>query len=380
MRDLLELLREIEAGGAYPRGSTRQALALARVRAQYETKAKRLQPEQAALYDRLFLALVDGADLAARADLARTLAAYRRSPCAIVELLAAAPEPEIAAPLLEHAIVLREDDLRRLAETRGDAHRAAIARRATLPPTVGGVLAERGSEAVVEALALNAGAAFDEAGHACLAARAQTSARVRAAALCRADLPEPLAARLLALDREALLADLEARCGAGAVDGAALVEGLLAALADPSRERYDASRLAPHVAHVAARLQGRGMRGMGERHLARFLERRQTEDAIALLAASSGLPAALVQRILFAEGPLPIAILVRALGFGWATLKVLATGMFAKASLAEQNALYRVFDALEPESARALVRHAGLHRRIRVFAAAPSGAGMRDAA
>lgn len=380
MRDLLELLREIEAGGVYPRGSTRQAHALARVLAQYETKAKRLQPEQAALYDRLFLALADGADIAARAGLARTLAAYRRSPSAIVERLAAAPEAEVAAPLLEHAIALDEEYLRRLAETRGADHLAAIARRAGLPATVGGVLATRGSETVVETLALNAGAAFDEAGHASLAARAQTSARVRAAALCRADLPEPLAERLLDVDREALLADIDARCGADAIDGAALVEGLLAALADAGRERYDAVRLAPHVAHVGARLEGRGMRGMGERHLARFLERRQTEDAIALLAAASGLPAALVQRLLFADGPLPTAILVRALGFGWATLKVLATGMFATASLAEQNALYRVFEALEPDSARALVRHAALHRRIRVFSAAPAGARVRDAA
>lgn len=380
MRDLLELLREIEAGGAYPRGSTRQALALARVLAQYETKAKRLQPEQAALYDRLFLALADGADIAARAGLARTLAAYRRSPRAIVELLAAAAEAEVAAPLLEHAVALDEPFLRRLAGARGDDHLAAIARRTTLPPAVAGLLATRGSETVVETLALNAGAAFDEAGHARLAARGETSARVRAAALCRADLPEPLAARLLAVDREALLANLEARCGADGVDGAALVDGLLAALADEGRERYDATRLAPHVAHVTARLRGRGMRAMGERDLARFLERRQSEDAIALLAALSGLSASLVQRLLFAGGPLPTAILVRALGFGWATLKVLATGMFAKADLAEQNALYRVFEALEPESARALVRHAGLHRRIRVFAAAPIGAGIRDAA
>lgn len=379
MRDLYELLREVEGEGLHPRGSTRQMQALARVVTHYETKAKRLQPEQAAIYDQLFLALSDGADASARAGLARTLAGFVRSPRAIAERLAAEEEAQVAAPLLEHAQGLQEDFLVAMAERRGNAHLAALARRARLPASVSRRIAERADDAVVETLALNGSALFDEASLAVLVRRAETSAGIRAAALCRSDFPTAHSGPLLARDLDAIRAQIDGRGrvpagGADTLDGARLAALLVAALADAGRERYDVSRLAPHVAFVEQRI---ATRRIEERHLARWIERLQSEDAIAFLAARSGLPASHVQRLLFAQEPLAITILVRALGFGWTTLKALALQVFPRIGIAEQCALYATFDALRPDDARALVRHAALHCRLRVFSSPSFGAAAR---
>jgi hypothetical protein len=89
-------------------------------------------PEDERYYTELVLRLIEATDVAARAALARRLARYRAAPRAIIERLAG-DEFEVAAPILEHSPLLSRADLAALAQERGGAHAAQIAKRLASP-------------------------------------------------------------------------------------------------------------------------------------------------------------------------------------------------------------------------------------------------------
>jgi hypothetical protein len=91
-------------------------------------------PDDERYYTELALRLIDATDVAQRAALAARLAGYPSAPRPVL-LRLANDVVEVAAPILEHSPGLAPADLAAIAEERGAAHAAMIARRplAALP-------------------------------------------------------------------------------------------------------------------------------------------------------------------------------------------------------------------------------------------------------
>lgn len=361
MQALYELLRDLERG-AHARGVARSEI-LARVTTLFATRERRLQDEEAVLFDRVFTNLVEDADVTARRALAEALAASPRAPAGVVEMLASDPDAAVAEPLLERSLVVHTQTLVKLASTRSERHQLAIARRAAIAAPVSRALAERGTQDVRRTLAQNDGAIFDEASFAILADRARADIALVAALCARGDLPNQHYTDLLAIDFAAACEAFDEEYGALELLGVDVIPIVVAAMTDASRNRYDAAALKASLDYVRWRMDTGAFRIA---HVARWLARNQHEDVVAALALSSGLPAETVQRLCFAASPLPASMLFKALGLDFETLKQFLRAHDPEGlALDEQVEVFDVFDSISEATARHVVRHAALCVRVR---------------
>jgi uncharacterized protein (DUF2336 family) len=118
---------------------------------------------------------------------------------------------EVAAPILESSVALSDDDLVEFVTSQSNAHRTAVAKRATVSQKVSEVLVERGNEGVVATLMENRGADISEKSFNRAVDRFPTSERVQGAMVSRDKLPIMVAERLVAVVSEKLREQLMVR-------------------------------------------------------------------------------------------------------------------------------------------------------------------------
>ncbi|MEX2650710.1 MAG: DUF2336 domain-containing protein [Alphaproteobacteria bacterium] len=109
----------------------------------------------------LFRMLARDPDEAVRRALARALRDEPLVPHDVVQALAL-DDVEVATPVLEHSIVLPDEDLIEVVESRGAAHQIAVARRSQISPLLAETLAETRAETVILTLLRNPGAEIAE--------------------------------------------------------------------------------------------------------------------------------------------------------------------------------------------------------------------------
>lgn len=361
MHALYELVRDLERGpeaGSLDRGEV-----LGRFVNLFAARERRLQDEEAALFDRVFLQLAEEADVVARVALAQALAGSPRAPSGAVERLARDPDPEVAEPVLERALGIHTATLVTLASTYSERHQLAIARRAVLAAPVSTALATRGSVEVLRTLARNAGAEIDDDGFALLAARAREQVDLIGVLCVRGDIPGGHHADLLALDFAAVCEAFDAEYGALELLGVDVIPIVVAAMSDERRMVYGPEALAASLEYVKWRIDANAFR---LDHIERWLDRRQMEDVVACLALLGGIPPDIVQRLCFAASPIPAAMLFKALGLSFMTLKAFLRLYDAAAlPLEEQIEVQDMFDSISERVAARVVRHAALCVRIR---------------
>ncbi len=126
-------------------------------------------PAQRTLAIDAFRLLIQDGDPTVRRALSEGLRDNPLVPHDVVSLLAN-DVPDVALPVLNHSIVLADDDLIEIIRTRTQAHRLAIARRDQISPLVAQALCEVRNEAVAMTLVRNPGADVDESAFARLLA------------------------------------------------------------------------------------------------------------------------------------------------------------------------------------------------------------------
>lgn len=124
-----------------------------------------------------------------RSQLAERLAPVGFAPHGLMSKLAHDEAAEVATPVLESSLVLTDKDLVSVANTRGDGHMMAMAKRPSLGPQVTDVLVERGSQNVLHAVSANEGATFSDGGATVLATRAADDEVLQDSLARREDLP-----------------------------------------------------------------------------------------------------------------------------------------------------------------------------------------------
>jgi uncharacterized protein (DUF2336 family) len=145
----------------------------------------------------IFRALVRDVEIMVRQALADNLKSCEHLPRDIAVTLANDVAAEVAAPVLECSTVLTDDDLVKIVRERAPEHRLAIARRATVSGPVVDALVDASELPVAEVLASHKGAEMGEAAMMRMLEDFGASERVNAPLARRANLPLPVAERLV---------------------------------------------------------------------------------------------------------------------------------------------------------------------------------------
>jgi uncharacterized protein (DUF2336 family) len=278
--------------------------------------AATLRPQHIDLFDGLLIDLVPYTDTFARVDLAERLSRLTRAPRVLVGRLARENEIMVAAPLLRRSPVLDDGTLLEIASVKGQSHLLAISERPWLPPDLTDVLVRRGDRDVVRRTASNDGAQFSASGYSELIGRAGDDGVLTLAVGRRGDLSDAHLKTLLAEARHVVrrrLADVVRP------ERQVRIEQMMPEFAGkpvPSGKR----NFVPAQRTVLALYRAGGL---NERALLGLAKGHHYEEAVAALAAMSGLEIATLDRLVSGPRHDPVLIIGRTIGLDWTTVHAL---------------------------------------------------------
>jgi uncharacterized protein (DUF2336 family) len=249
-----------------------------------------------------FRLLVRDDDPAVRAALAEGLRDNPLVPHDVVRSLAA-DVADVAAPILEHSIVLADEDLVEIVRGGNQAHRLAIARRPSVSRLLAHALIELGNEAVALTLLGNPGADVGEDSYGrLLAAFPEGSPVVEGVAdhhfasvirsAAERGMPPALAERLVHRVAERLGSEVAAQAHLSASGDALIARARERATLALVGETADEARLADLVRHLIA------VRRLSASLVVRAMASGRFDFATAALAQVSGFEAAHVQSVI----------------------------------------------------------------------------------
>jgi hypothetical protein len=158
-RDATQAIRQVAALMNVPVNSEPREV-LAAFLQQFSAIAAKLDEEKVALFDLVFLEMLQGSPVDDRILLAQQLAPIPNAPRQLVIDLAFDDEIAVAGPLLRHSMRLDEEALLAIASTKGHGHLAAIAVREIVPETISDVLVSRGTPGIIIVMVRNPGTRF----------------------------------------------------------------------------------------------------------------------------------------------------------------------------------------------------------------------------
>ena len=162
------------------------------------------------LFGDVFCSLLDKVGLEDRVALAERVAPLPQTTADLANRLARDDNAAVATPVLQHSPVLSDDDLRDIAQTRGQNHLLAISKRATLSESVTDVLIDRGDQHVLEGVSANTGARFSDGGLQQLTFKAMEFPKIVGNLTDREDIPFERLDRIVSSFDEASSAKLRA--------------------------------------------------------------------------------------------------------------------------------------------------------------------------
>jgi uncharacterized protein (DUF2336 family) len=295
----------------------RRAEAARRIAALFLQDAATLRPRHVDLFDGLLTDLVPHAEIRERAELAERLSLLANAPRTLVGQLARENEILVAGPLLRRSPVLDERALLDIASVKGQGHLLALSERPLLSPTLTDVIIRRGDRAVVRRAAGNTGAQFSDNGYSELVRRANWDGVLTLTVGQRPDLSDRHLKELLA----------------GSLD---VVRRRLFDIVKPERQEAIKQAMA-EMMDAAERLENRrdfvsaqrtilslhAAGGLTEGAVLGFAKAWRYEEAVAALAAMSGVKIATLDRLLTGDRHDPVLILGKTIGFDWATVRAL---------------------------------------------------------
>jgi uncharacterized protein (DUF2336 family) len=279
--------------------------------------AAALRPQHIDLFDGLLIDLVPYTDTVARVELAERLSRLARAPRVLVGRLARENEIMVAGPLLRRSPVLDDGALLEIAKVKGQSHLLAISERPRLPPDLTDVLVRRGDRDVVKRTASNEGAQFSALGYSELIGRAADDGVLTLAVGRRSDLSDAHLKTLLAGARQVVrrrLADVVKP------ERQARIAQMMAEFAGKAVSAAGKRNFVPAQRTVLALYRAGGL---NERALLGFAEGHHYEEAVAALAAMSGLEIATLDRLVSGPRHDPILIVGRTIGLDWTTVHAL---------------------------------------------------------
>jgi uncharacterized protein (DUF2336 family) len=275
--------------------------------AQYST-------EQLDVYDDVLQTLVAKVDVAARAALAKRIAAVENAPTSTIKALATDEAIEVAEPVLSQSPVLSDDILVQCIAGRGQEHLLAIATRSTLSEEVSGHLIVKGDHKVLGAVVNNPGASISEPSFQVLVNRGADDDWLAECIAKRADIPvqhfRALVSRASEIVRQRLVASSPRQ--------RELIDGILSR----SNGSEAADEPAPVKDYRAAELVVKS-HPLTEATVGEFARIKKFDEIIVAVAQMSGIPITEIERLLTHTWSSPVAVILKALGFHLPTLQAI---------------------------------------------------------
>ena len=295
----------------------RRAEAARRIADLFFEDAAKLRPDHVDLFDEILIDLVPHAELVARAELAERLSLFGNAPRILVGRLARENEIMVAGPLLRRSPVLDEEALLEIARAKGQGHLLAMTERKTLSSDLTDVIVARGDREVVRRAAGNAGAQFSESGYSELIRRAVQDGVLTLTVGQRADLSDERLKGLLAGSLDVIRRRLFDIVKPERQD--AIRQAMAEITGTP--ERADSKRDFLPAQRTVLALQEAG--NLSEAALLNFAKVNRYEEAVAALAAMSGVKIGTLDNLIMGDRYDPILIVGKAIGLEWATVRAM---------------------------------------------------------
>lgn len=263
-----------------------------------------------ALFDAVLGQLAGEMEVAVRAELAERMSEAVIAPAGLMRTLAG-DEIEVALPVLERSHALSDEDLLRLARTKGQDHLRAISQRPVVSSVVSDAIVERGDDDTLGVLLRNEGAALSRRAHEKAVDRAAANPQLHEAVVSRETLPIDLLNEMYFMV-EARLRDRITAVN-GAIDPAALEAALTA-----GRKRVAVGDGALPADYAEAEKAVRGLiarNDIGPRVLAAMLRNRETTKFLIALSELAEIDFHTARRILERKELDALAIVCKAADF-----------------------------------------------------------------
>ena len=315
-------------------------------------RAANLRPDHVDLFDGILTGLVPHTEIAARSDLAERLSLLGNAPRTLVGQLAREDEILIAGPLLRRSPVIDEAALVEIARIKGQGHLLAMSERPMLSPDLTDVIVSRGDREVVRRAAGNAGAQFSPTGYSALIERASQDGVLTLTVGQRDDLSESRLKDLLegSIDiiRRRLIEVVKPDRQAAISRAMNEISGAIEVV--ESRRDFVPAQRTILALHRAGELNEAAVFG--------FAKAYKYEEAVAALAAMSGVKIATLDRLIAGDRYDPILIVGKTIDLEWATVRaliLLRLGPSRVASPADIESARVNFGRLMPSTAERVV-------------------------
>jgi uncharacterized protein (DUF2336 family) len=277
------LIEELE-GAIDGRSPERWTEILRRMTRLFLADAHRLNEGQIAVFDDVFLRLMERADVHTLALLSDNLSGISAAPRKTIRQLAFHDDVLVAGAVLRRSSRLLDKDLVEIANMRGEQHLLEISGRQTVSALLSDKLVERGEKAVLGKLIQNLGAKFSEAGYATLVAKAKLDDGLAETLVRRSDVPPALRRELAAKVSDARMRSLQAVPPA--------LKGKIQAAIAATAERVEVPAPMPvnYSAALAKMVELSRRGGLNDRSVNRFAVKHEYVDVVAALAFLSGTP------------------------------------------------------------------------------------------
>jgi uncharacterized protein (DUF2336 family) len=295
----------------------RRAEAARRIAELFFEDTAKLRASHVALFDDILIDLVPYVETVARAELAERFSLLANAPRALLGQFARENEILVAGPVLRRSPVLDEEVLLEVARLKGQGHLLAMAERNTLSTGLTDVMVRRGDREVVRRTAGNAGAAFSPTGYQALIRRTAQDAVMTLTVGQRNDLSDAHLKQLLSGSLDVVRRRLFELVKP---DRQAAIKRAMNEISDVS-ETVDSQRDFVPAQHTILALHKAGK--LNEAALLGFARSFSYEEAVAALAAMSGIGIATLDRLISGDRHDPVLIVGKFIALEWATVRAL---------------------------------------------------------
>jgi len=296
------------------------------------------------------------ADMGARvalAEISAQLAPIAQAPPSVIRRLASNDEIRIAAPVLQESARLSDEELVKIAATRGEPHLLAIAGRWWLKEVVTDALLARRYPSVSRRIASNPGARFSASGFALIVGQAESDPELTVDVGVRVDLPSELRRQLLRSATDAIRTRLLSHAPRHLFEE--IQNAIAFATAGVDRE-MSGPRDFVGAKRAIAKLKEAGQ--LTEAALFTFATQRRYEETVAALASLSESTVEVIRPLMQSLRDDGLLVPCRAAQLSWETTSAVLESRFATwamrpADLAKSKGH---FARMTPENARRTLR------------------------
>jgi len=344
MSDTHRLFAELEA--TLTNGSGQQRFTILRkVTDLFLAQSESYSHDHVAVFDELMTRLIDRIERQALIELSGRLAPVDRAPVNVIGMLSGNDDIAIAGPVLAQSKALGDEQLIAIAQSKSQAHLAAIAERPHVNEPITDVLIDRGDAEVAHKVTANPGARFSRLGFDRAVSRAEGDDSLAIAVGSRIDLPDDLLEQLVGRASMAVQQKLLAQAKP---EMRQRIGHVIAAVS----ERVVRAEIPPGVTaamrHDTARLRAR---------IAECAENGNLAEMVDALAVLSEISVSAIKEMARQGSDEGLLVLGKACGFGWHDLlRIMGVLAPSKRSPDETNALFANYATLSPESAQRALR------------------------